>query len=98
MKLPSYRLQPINASLVGFIENSIQVDGAIALLMTAGKKPCQATMTLTFLVVQVPSAYNAILGRPSLNTFQAVVSTIYLLMKFSTSNEIGEAHADQSMA
>ena len=51
IKLPSHRLQPINASLVGFTRNSIQVDGAIALLVTIGKRPCQVTKTLTFLMV-----------------------------------------------
>ena len=34
MKLPPHRLKPINTSLVGFAENSIQVDEAIALLVT----------------------------------------------------------------
>ena len=49
-------------------------------------------------MVQVPSAYNAILGRSGLNAFQAIVSTYHLLMKFSTSNGIGEARANQTMA
>ena len=69
MKSPSHRLQPINAPLVGFIENSIQVDGTIALLVTIEKRPYQETKILTFLVVWVPSTYNAILDRPSLNVF-----------------------------
>ena len=97
MKLPSHWLQPINAPLVGFTENSMQVDRAIALLVTIGKRPCQATKTLTFLVMQVPSAYNAILGKPSPNAFQAAVSIYHLLMKFLTSNRTDEVHANQMM-
>ena len=98
MMLPSHRLPPINASLVKFTRNSVQVDGVIALLVTAGKRPRHATKTLTFLVVWVPSAYNAILSRPSLNAFQAIVSTYHLLLKFSTPNEIDEVCANQMMA
>ena len=64
MKLHSHWLQPINASLVGFTENSVQVDEVITLLVTMGKRPYQVTKTLTFLMVQFPLAYNAILGRP----------------------------------
>ena len=51
MKLPFHQLHPINASLVEFTKNSVQVDGAIALLVTIRKRPCQVTKTLTFLVV-----------------------------------------------
>ncbi|KAL0329367.1 UNVERIFIED_CONTAM: hypothetical protein Sradi_4923400 [Sesamum radiatum] len=37
---------------------------------------------LKFLVVDVSSAYNAILGRPTLNAFQAVISTYHMKIKF----------------
>ena len=97
MNLPSYRLQPINAPLVEFTKNFVQVDRAIPLLVTIRKRPYQATKILAFLVVWVPSAYNAILGRPSLNAFQAVISTYHLLMKFLTPNEIDEVCTDQIM-
>jgi hypothetical protein len=37
---------------------------------------------IDFLVVDAPSAYNAILGRGTLNAIGAVVSTSHLMMKF----------------
>ena len=40
MKLPSRRFQVINAPLVVFTGNSIQVEGAIALSVTAGTEHC----------------------------------------------------------
>ena len=98
MKLSSHRLQPINALLVEFTKIFVQVDGAITLLATARKRPRLTTKTLTFLVVQVSSAYNAILDRPGLNAFQAIISTYHLLMKFSIPNGIDGVRADQMMA
>ncbi|KAK2998712.1 hypothetical protein RJ639_022649 [Escallonia herrerae] len=47
---------------------------------------------------EVPSAYNAILGRPALNQLQAMVSTYHLKMKFPIENEIGEVKGDQPTA
>ena len=55
-------------------------------------------MSLGFLVVHAPSAYNVILGRPRLNALRAVVSTYHLLLKFSTRVEVEEIQRDQLMA
>ena len=61
-KISRARLQRVNAPLVGFIGSSIQVKGAINLLVTARIELCQSTVKLNFLVVRVPSADNRILG------------------------------------
>ncbi|GAV83113.1 hypothetical protein CFOL_v3_26564 [Cephalotus follicularis] len=53
---------------------------------------------MTFLVVDTPSPYNAIIGRPGLNLMEAIVSTRHLLMKFPTRFGVGEARGDQQMA
>ena len=74
------------------------VEGAITLPITVSTEPYQKTLRLTFLVVKVPSAYNAILGRLGLNTFRAVVLTYHLLVKFSTSYGIGKMRGDQLLA
>ena len=52
-------------------------------------------MQLTFLIVWVPSAYNAVLGWPKLNALRAIVSTYYLLVRFSTKKGFREVQADQ---
>ena len=74
------------------------IEGAITLLVTAGIEPYQKTLRLTFLVVKVPLAYNAILRCPVLNAFQAVVSTYHLLVKFLTPYGVGEMRGDQLLA
>ncbi|GAV83661.1 hypothetical protein CFOL_v3_27107, partial [Cephalotus follicularis] len=50
---------------------------------------------MTFLVVDTPSPYNAIIGRPGLNLMEAIVSTRHLLVKFPTRFGVGEVRADQ---
>ncbi|GAV91820.1 hypothetical protein CFOL_v3_35206 [Cephalotus follicularis] len=53
---------------------------------------------MTFLVVDTPSPYNAIIGRPGLNLMEAIVSTRHLLMKFPTRFGIREVRGDQQVA
>ncbi|KAL0315306.1 UNVERIFIED_CONTAM: hypothetical protein Sradi_5408800 [Sesamum radiatum] len=45
-------------------------------------------------MVDTPSAYHVILGRPTLNTFQAIISTYHMKIKFPTSGFVGEAQRD----
>ncbi|GAV77957.1 hypothetical protein CFOL_v3_21425 [Cephalotus follicularis] len=53
---------------------------------------------MTFLVVDTPYPYNAIVGRPGLNLLEAIVSTRHLLMKFPTRFGMGEVRGDQQAA
>lgn len=53
---------------------------------------------IDFLVVDCPSAYNAILGRPALNQLRAVTSTYHLLMCFPIEKGVEEVKGDQVAA
>ncbi|GAV62834.1 hypothetical protein CFOL_v3_06357 [Cephalotus follicularis] len=53
---------------------------------------------MTFLVVDTPTPYNAIIGQPDLNLMEAIVSTRHLLMKFPTRFGVGEVRGDQQVA
>ena len=48
-----------------------------------------------FLLVDQPSAYNATIGRPTLNAIQVIVSIYHLVMKFPAGNLVGEVRGDQ---
>ena len=61
------RLTPTNAPLVGFGGTRVLSLGAITLPVTVGDYPQQIIQDVTFLVVDYSSAYNGILGRPTLN-------------------------------
>ncbi|KAL0411302.1 UNVERIFIED_CONTAM: hypothetical protein Slati_3719900 [Sesamum latifolium] len=56
----------------------------ILLPLTLGTGAARRTCMLKFLIVDVPSAYNVILGRRTLNVFQAVISTYHMKIKFPT--------------
>ena len=48
-------------SLVGFTEDTVTVEGETTLSLIAGTEPQQSSILLTFTIIRVPSAYNAIL-------------------------------------
>ncbi|KAK3004136.1 hypothetical protein RJ639_018990 [Escallonia herrerae] len=98
MNIAADRLRKMDTPLYGFSNHLVVVKGIIAFPVTIGTPPTQANFMLDFVVVKVPFAYNAILGRPALNQLQAVVSTYHLKMKFSMKNKIGEVKGDQTIA
>ncbi|XP_075655130.1 uncharacterized protein LOC142625336 [Castanea sativa] len=53
------------------------------------------TKNITFLVVDCSSAYNAIIGRPTLNSWKAITLTYHLMIKFLTEYGVGELRGDQ---
>ena len=63
--------------------------GSIQLVLTLGDPPCQDTTTVRFLIVDAPSAYSMLLGRPSLNTIRAIPSAYHMVIKFPTANGVG---------
>ena len=74
------------------------MEGEITLPLTAGIDPQQSTILMTFTVVRVSSTYNTILGRSELNALRAVVSTYYLLVRFSIRNGVRKIRGDQQLA
>ena len=76
------KLDPVNTHLRGFFGEKVLPLGSIHLVLTLGEPPCQATTTARFLIVDAPSAYNMLLGRPSLNAIKAIPSTYYMMIKF----------------
>ena len=90
MGIDRARLIPTNAPLVGFGGTRVFPLGAVTLTVTMGDYPQQVTRGVTFLVVDCSSAYNSILGRPTLNSWKAVTSTYHLMIKFPTKYGIGE--------
>ena len=72
--------------------------GSIQLVLTLGDPPCQATTTVIFLIVDAPSIYNMLLGRPSLNTIRAIPSAYHMVIKFLTANGVGMVRGNQRVA
>ena len=70
----------------------------MTLTVTVGMYPKQLTRQLDFLVVDCPSSYNVIIGRPTLNKWKSAISTYCLKVKFPTENSVGEVRGDQVLA
>ena len=84
MRIDRERLTPINAPLMGFGGTKVFPLGTITLAVTASDYPQQITKEVMFLLIDCSSAYNAILGQPTLNSWKAVTSTYHLMIKFPT--------------
>ena len=85
MRIEREQLVPVNAPLSKLL---VLVDDYLQ----------QITKDVTFLVVDCSFAYNAILGRPTLNSWKAVTSTYHLMIKFPTEYGVGEVRGDQVVA
>ena len=74
------------------------MEGVVELPVIVGRAPIEVIVSLGFLVVHTSSSYNAIQGRPRLNTLRAIVSTYHLLVKFPTRAGVEEIRGDQLLA
>ena len=94
MKLGRDQLRPMNSPLVGFGGMKVQPVGTISLPVVVGAYPQQITKNVNFLVVDCSSSYNAIIGRPTLNSWKAVTSTYHLSVKFPIEHGVGQVQGD----
>ena len=98
MGIGSEKLEPVNAHLRGFYGEEVLPLGSIQLVLTLGDPPCQVTAEVRFLVVDAPSAYNLLLGRPSLKAIKAIPSAYHMMIKFPTTSGVGMIRGDQLVA
>ena len=75
-------LKPSPNPVYGFTGDSVVPLGVIPLPMTLRYYPRQSYVMADFWVIDQPSAFNAVLGRPSLRELRAITSIHHLLMKF----------------
>ena len=65
------------------------------IILVVGDYQQQIAKNVTFLVVNYLSAYNTILGRPTLNSWKAATSTYHLMIKFPTKYGVRELQGNQ---
>ncbi|XP_074577531.1 uncharacterized protein LOC141833939 [Curcuma longa] len=95
MQIDKADLSPMTTSLFGFTGNEVRPLGQITLAISLGEEPLKRTRRVPFTIVDAPSVYNVILGRPTLSAFSAVVSTYHQKMKFPVGDQVGESRGDQ---
>ena len=92
------KLEPVSTHMRGFSGEKVLPLGSIQLVLTLGDPPCQATTAVKFLIVDAPSAYNMLLGRPSLKAIKAIPSAYHMMIKFPTTGGVGIVRGDQRVA
>ena len=81
LQLSPDQLRPYGGCLYGFIGDQVEVRGYIELRTTFTDGLASRTEKIKYLVVNAPSAYNILLGRPTLNRTGAVPSTRHMKVK-----------------
>ena len=71
LKVDPERLWPFKSPFISFSGDRVYPKGIVALTVTMGSYPQELTHQLNFLVVDCPSSYNVIIGRPTLNCQKA---------------------------
>ena len=84
LKVDLKRLLPFESPLISFSGDKVYPRGIVTLTVTAGSYPLQVTNQHNLLVVDSPSSYNMIIGRPTFNRWKAATSTYCLKVKFLT--------------
>ena len=99
LQLSDTAMVPYDEPIYGFSSEQVSTRGYINLHTVFRDGTQTKTIPIHFLIIDAPTSYNVLLGRPSLNTLGAVVFTPHLAMKFpSPSGDILTIHCDQRLA
>ena len=99
MQISESNLSPYHGDLVGFSGERVNVIGVVELRTTFRTELNVKTIDARYLVIDSRALYHMILGRPSLNTLGAVVSTRHLVLKFPFSpTKVRVMHTDKKEA
>ncbi|XP_072094127.1 uncharacterized protein [Arachis hypogaea] len=70
--------------VIGLGDHFIKPDGIISLPISIGQSQGRRSAMAEFVILRDSTAYNIILGRKTINDFEAIISTKLLIMKFVT--------------
>lgn len=79
LNIPLKMVKPYPNPLVGFVGEK---GGFVDLLTTFGSGRTHRTLTMTYLLVEVDTYYNMLIGRRTLNALGEIVSSLNMAMKF----------------
>lgn len=88
LHLPVKDLIPYDHDLVGFTGDRVLPLGYFDISLSLGDPNICRMVKTRFLVVDCPTTYNAILGRPNLNAYGAIISTHHLMLKYPWTSRV----------
>lgn len=99
MNVSEDAIMPFHEQIVGFEGEKVDTKGYVDLRVSLGMEKNAKELKVRFLLVEVDTSYNVLLGRPCLNIFGAIVSTRHLTLKYPTDDgRVCTFRADQKMA
>ncbi|KAL1346027.1 hypothetical protein AAHE18_08G159100 [Arachis hypogaea] len=85
--------------VIGLGDHFIKPDGIISLPISVGQSQGRRSAMAEFVILRDSTAYNIILGRKTINDFEAIINTKLLIMKFVTDDgSIGSIRGDLETA
>ena len=95
MGIERSQLKPYTTPLHGFAGGSVILEGVIELILSFEKIPTKVTTMVNFIVLNQPSSYNVVLGRPTLYALKATTSIYHYTLKFPTEAGVGVMRGEQ---
>jgi hypothetical protein len=85
---PEYKLQDSAFPLCGFGAQQVMALGKLIVPITFSYVNNARTEEVTFEIVDMEFSYNAVMGRGTINVFEAVLHSAYLCMKIPNNQEV----------
>ncbi|PKA45950.1 RNA-directed DNA polymerase like [Apostasia shenzhenica] len=89
---------PPSMTISSFSGDVYRPAGYATLRVVLEEDPRRLERKIDFIIMDAPSGYNAILGRPAMVTFQMITSTYHLCVKFLTPFSIATIRGDKAGA
>ncbi|XP_021724556.1 uncharacterized protein LOC110691890 [Chenopodium quinoa] len=87
LKLNRKDLKRVNYEVTGFNGSGLTPKGIIEISVWVGERSKRRDVRAEFLVINSPSPYNGIMGRPLIHKIGGVVSTYHLAMAYTTNED-----------
>ncbi|KAL5544666.1 hypothetical protein UlMin_008450 [Ulmus minor] len=94
MNLVGVKIKPTASSLSGFTGDIISSEGILNLPVELRSSPCQHIQAVDFVLVDCPSPYNAIIGRPTLNKIRVKIDEVKKFDELDPREPVAEQHGE----
>jgi len=96
LKPPGREIVPLVHPILGFGGQEVSPSGVIRLPLRFGDKTKASNLEVDFLVINVPTAYNVILGWPTLHKVKVVSASYLLQLHFEADDgSVGKVQGDK---